>query len=199
LIGTHPGDNRYKRDTVVTKKHVVRRTSPQYGRWNYHPWATGDSILPEARVHVTDGDEVDSSSAVVTDFYTGAESTDGHQGSRIPPRRLNPDAYFSAVSYVWRLGDDHAPLGLGPAIGGSLFPRSRVAAPCPMLAVARSEPYLAKDNPTEEDHFFAPAWDVRLAPLDSAGVQDICSDTAYSSHSLDSLSLEDLRRYVLLP
>jgi hypothetical protein len=68
-----------------------------------------------------------------------------------------------------------------------------------MLAVARSEPYLAKDNPSEEDYFFTPVWDVRLTPLDSAGVQDICNDTAYSNHSLDSLNLEDLRRYVLLP
>jgi hypothetical protein len=103
------------------------------------------------------------------------------------------------VSYVWRLEDNQVPFGLGPAIGRSLFPRSRVAAPCPMLAVARAEPYLARANPTEEDYFFSPDWDVRLTPLDSAGAQDICNDTAYSNHSLSSFNLEDLRRYVLLP
>ena len=68
-----------------------------------------------------------------------------------------------------------------------------------MLAVARSEPYLARDNPTEDDYFFAPDWDVRLTPLDSAGVQTICNDTAYDTLNLSSLNLEDLRRYVLLP
>jgi hypothetical protein len=68
-----------------------------------------------------------------------------------------------------------------------------------MLSVARSQPYLVLQNPTTDDYFFAPDWDVRLTPLDSAGVQEICSDTAYSSHSLNSLNLADLRKYVLLP
>jgi Tfp pilus assembly protein FimT len=198
-VGSHPGNNKYKRDTVIIRKHVVKKTDPQYGRWNYHPWATGDSILPAAKPYVSAGDFVDSSSAYPTDFYTGAESTSGNQGTKLRPRRLNPGRELHAVSYVWRLEDDHAPFGLSPVIGRSLFPRSRVAAPCPMLAVAQSEPYLARDNPTAEDYFFAPDWDVRLTPLDSAGVQDICNDTAYGSHSLNSLNLEDLRRYVLLP
>jgi hypothetical protein len=68
-----------------------------------------------------------------------------------------------------------------------------------MLAVAKSEPYLALSNPAPEDYFFAPNWDVRLTPLDSAGVLDITSDTAYTSHNLNSLNLENLRKYVLLP
>jgi hypothetical protein len=199
LIDAHPGNNKYKRDTVVTKKHVVRRTAPGYSRWVYHPWATGDSILSQAMPYVGNGDFVDSSLTCPTDFYTGAESTRGNQGSKLRPRRLSLGANLHAVSYVWRLGDNQFPFGLGPAIGGSLFPRSRVAAPCPMLAVARSEPYLARDNPSEEDYFFAPDWDVRLTPLDSAGVHDISNDTAYSSHNLNSLNLADLRRYVLLP
>jgi hypothetical protein len=68
-----------------------------------------------------------------------------------------------------------------------------------MLAVARAEPYLARANPTDDDCFFSPDWDVRLTPLDSAAVHKICTDTAYASHSLNSINLEDLRRYVLLP
>jgi hypothetical protein len=193
------GNNKFKRDTVIIMRHVVKRTDPLYSRWNYQPWAPGDSILSGAQSYVGHGDFVDSSSAYPTDFYTGAESTRGNQGTRLRPRRLSPGTELGAASYVWRLGDNQAPLGLGPAIGKSLFPRSRVAAPCPMLAVARSEPYLARTNPTEEDYFFSPDWDVRLTPLDSAGVQGICNDTAYSSHGLVSLNLEDLHRYVLLP
>jgi len=199
LIDCQPGNNKYKRDTVVVQRHVVRRSAGNIGRYNYHPWANGDSILPGSRPYVNNGDFVDSSMGYPTDFYTGAESTRGNQGAKLRLRRLNPGSGLYAVSYVWRLEDDHAPLGLGPVVGRSLFPRSRVAAQCPMLAVARSEPYLAGANPTEEDYFFAPNWDVRLAPLDSAGVQEICNDTAYSSHSLSSFDLEDLRRYVLLP
>ena len=198
-IWSHPGNNRYKRDTVVTMRHVVRRSDPGYGRYNYHPWSIGDSILPGSRPYVNNGDVVDSSSTYLTGFYTGAESTSGNQGTKLRPRRRGPSDDLCAVSYVWRLGDSRSPFGLTPVIGGSLFPRSRVAAPCPMLAVARSELYLARDNPTEEDYFFAPDWDVRLTPLDSAGVYDICTDSAYSSHSLNSLNLEDLRKYVLLP
>ena len=198
-IWSHPGNNKYKRDTVVVRGHVVRRTAPGYSRWVYHPWANGDSILPQAMPYVSNGDVVDSSSAYPTDFYTGAESTSGSQGTKLRPRRLSLGTNLHAVSYVWRLEDNHAPFGLSPAIGRSLFPRSSAAASCPMLSVARSEPYLARNNPTEEDYFFAPDWDVRLTPLDSAGVQDICNDTAYNSHSLNSLNLADLRKYVLLP
>jgi hypothetical protein len=69
-----------------------------------------------------------------------------------------------------------------------------------MLTVARSEPYLARSAPTEYDYFFAPAWDGKLTPLDSAGVDEITNDTAYASHSQGSFdNLEDLRNYVLLP
>jgi hypothetical protein len=197
------GNNRYKRDTVRTMAHVIRVNDPRWDSirsyWTYNPWTNGRPILPGAQPLVDSGDFVDSSYFVKTGFFTGAESTNGNQGPKLRPRRLNPGRELHAVSYVWRLEDDHAPFGLSPVIGRSLFPRSRVAAPCPMLAVARSEPYLARLNPTVEDYFFAPDWDVRLTPLDSAGVQDICNDTAYSSHSLNSFNLEDLRKYVLLP
>jgi hypothetical protein len=198
-IWSSPGNNKYKRDTVVIKRHVIRKSDPRRGKYVYSPWVNGDSILPQAMPYVSNGDEVDSSSAYPTDFYTGAESTSGNQGTRLRPRRLGPGTNLCAVSYVWRLGSNQSPLGLGPAIGSSLFPRSSVAAPCPMLSVARSQPYLVLQNPTTDDYFFAPDWDVRLTPLDSAGVQEICSDTAYSSHSLNSLNLADLRKYVLLP
>jgi hypothetical protein len=198
-VGSHPGNNKYKRDTVVIQAHVIRRTDPRFGAWNYSPWTIGDSILSGAQPYLNKGDFVDSSSAYPTDFYTGAESTRGNQGTILHLRRLNPDRKLYAVSYVWRLGDNNAPFGLGPAIGGSLFPRSRVAPPCPMLAVARAEPHFARTSPSEEDYYFSPDWDARLTPLDSAGVQDICSDTAYASHNLSSIDLDDLRRYVLLP
>jgi hypothetical protein len=200
LLECHPTNNRYKRDTVWTKKHVIRKTDPRLGRYNYSPWVSGDSILNVCKPWVNDsGDEVDSSRAYCTDFYTGAESTSGNQGTRLRARRLDPGASLCAVSYVWRLEDDHAPYGMGPVVGRSLFPRVSAAASCPMLSVARSEPYLALPNPSVEDYFFAPNWDVRLTPLDSAGVRDICNDAAYSSHSLNSLNLADFRKYVLLP
>jgi hypothetical protein len=199
LIDAHPGNNKYKRDTVVIQRHVVRGPAGHSGRWNYHPWATGDSILSGSQPYVNNGDFVDSSRGYPTDFFTGAESTRGNQGARLRPRRSNPGRELYTVAYAWRLGGSSAPFGLGPAIGGSLFPRSRVAPPCPMLAVARAEPYLAKANPTEEDYFFAPDWDVRLTPLDSAGAWEISNDTAYSSHNLGSIDLEDLRKHVLLP
>jgi len=195
------GNNRYKRDTMRTVAHVIKVNDPRWDSirscWTYY--GGGGPVMPGAQPLVDSGDYVDSSYFVKTGFFTGAESTNHAQGAKLRPRRLIPGRDLHAVSYVWRLEDDHAPFGLSPAVGRSLFPRSRVAAPCPMLAVARSELYLARDNPTEEDYFFAPDWDVRLTPLDSSGVQEICSDTAYSSHSLNSLNLEDLRRYVLLP
>jgi hypothetical protein len=199
LIDAHPGNNKYKRDTVVIQRHVVKRTDIGFPRWVYHPWRTGDSILPGSRPYVAQGDFVDSSIAYPTDFYTGAESTRGNQGQRLRPRRLVPGSSLGAVAYVWRLGADQSPFGLGPAVGKMLFPRDRVAAACPLLCVARSEPHLAIDNPTDEDYFFSPAWDVRLAPLDSAGVAEITQDAAYGSHNLSSIDLEELRRHVVLP
>jgi hypothetical protein len=148
---------------------------------------------------IGEGYDIVASGLFYTDFYNGADSTNGNQGTRLRPRRVNPGREFHAVCYVWRLGAGTDPRGLGPPMGGSLFPRSRVAAPCPMVTVARSEPYLNMDNPSETDYFFSPNWDVRLTPLDSAGVQTICNDTAYDTLNLSSLNLEDLRRYVLLP
>ncbi|MEO0108890.1 MAG: hypothetical protein ABIK62_06965, partial [candidate division WOR-3 bacterium] len=187
LLNCHPGNARYKIDTVWIRNYVVRRSDPAYGRWNVGRWQPGDSILPGV---IDSGFEVESSYAYPTDFYTGAESTNHAQGQKLRPRRLNPARGFPVVSYVRRLEDNNGPLGLGPLLARSLFPRVRVAAVCPMFAVARSELFLAKTSPTEEDYFFSPSWDVRLAPLDSTGVQDIVSDTAYRSHNLGDLNLE---------
>jgi hypothetical protein len=200
LIDAHPGNNRYKRDTVVIKKHVCKKADPGRNKWVYQPWANGDSILSAATPYVLgDGDFVDSSTADPTDFYRGAESTSGNQGTLLRPRRQGSGNDLCAVSYVWRLGSSTGPLGLSPAIGRAFFPRASVAAPCPMLAVSASAAYLAKASPTDSDYFFSPSWDVKLAPLDSAGVQEICSDTAYGDHSLNSIDLANLRKYVLLP
>jgi len=44
-----------------------------------------------------------------------------------------------------------------------------------------------------------PGLGVKLAPLDSIGVLEIASDTAYPGHSQSSFNLEDLRKYALLP
>jgi len=146
------------------------------------------------------GYDIVASGVFYTDFYSGAESTTGYLGPRVRVRRVNPDREFHAVSYVWRQGSSTAPYGLNAPMGGVLFPRSTVAAPSPMLTFARSEPYLAVSTPTEYDYFFAPAWDVKLTPLDSIGVVEIISDTAYGGHSRSSFdNLEDLRKYVLLP
>jgi hypothetical protein len=184
-------------DTCWVAKLRVRKGTVAYGSWNVGLWQPGDSILPGV---TDDGFEVESSFAYPTDFYTSAESTVGHKGARVLPRRVNPDREFHAVSYVWRLGAATGPRGLGPLMGRWLFPRNRVAAQSPMLAVARSVPYLATTGPpTEDDYYFSPDWDVRLTPLDSVGVADIVSDNAYDTLGLDSLNLEDLRKYVLLP
>ncbi len=200
LLECHPTNNRYKRDTVWVRKHVVKKSDPCFGKWNTGQWEPGDSILPECKPYVNDsGCVVDSSFAYPTDFFTGAESTRGNQGTRLRTRRLNPGTELYATSFVWRLGSTSTPFGIGPALGGTLFPRSRTAATAPMLAVARAEPYMALANPTDDDFYFSPSWDVRLTPLDSAGAHDITNDTAYANHNLSSFNLDELRRYVLLP
>ncbi len=197
LLNCHPGDARYKIDTVWIENYVVRRSDPAYGRWNVGRWQPGDSILPG----VSDsGFEVESSYAYPTDFYTGAESTRGNQGTRVRPRRLSPDADLFTVSFVWRLGDtSQSPFGPAPRLGRAVLPRERVAAPCPMLSVAQARPYLALASPTEEDYFFSPNWEVRLVPIDSAGVYQITSDPRYEANRLSAINLEDLLKYVLLP
>jgi hypothetical protein len=199
LVDAQPGNNKCKRDTVVIRNRVVRTGDPQYNRYVYHPWVVGDSILPEAMPHVNNGDFVDSSTAVPTDFYCGGESTAGKQGDKHRALRLKAGAKLYAVSYVWQSGDNESPRGLGPVMGKLLFPRDRVAPQSPMLAVARSEAYLAKQNPTVADYFFTPAWDVRLTPLDSVGAWDIVDDNKYHEHHLDTFNLENLRKYVLVP
>jgi hypothetical protein len=143
---------------------------------------------------------VESSFAYPTDFYTGAESTVGHKGARVRPRRVNPDREFHTVSYVWRKAGSSTPYGLGPPMGRAFFPRSAVAASSPLFTIARSEPFMAASTPSGSEFFFIPAWDVRLTPMDSLGVAEITGDTAYSGHTQGSFdNLDDLRNYVLLP
>ena len=85
-------------------------------------------------------------------------------------------------------------------MGGTFFPRSAVAPASPMLSVARSEPFMPLSSPSGAEFFFGPAWDVRLTAMDSIGVVEITSDTAYAGHTHGSFNnLEDLRKYVLLP
>ncbi len=192
LLNTHPGNNRYKTDTVWTHLHLAKRLDTA-GMRNY--------VSPAEQAWLdAHGDDIDGYSWIPTGFYTGAESTVGHKGPRVRPRRVNPDREFHAVSYVWRHGATTAPYGLGPPLGGTLFPRSGVAAASPLMTVARSEPFMPVSSSSGYEYFFAPAWDVKLTPLDSIGVVEITSDSAYAAHSRGSFdNLEDLRKHVLLP
>ncbi|HTW91244.1 MAG TPA: hypothetical protein VMH22_05995 [bacterium] len=81
-----------------------------------------------------------------TGCYTGAESTCGLVGTKVRPRQVNPNREFNTIAYVWYQGATTSPYGLGPALGGKLFPRSKVAAPSPLFAVARSTPYLSYES-----------------------------------------------------
>jgi hypothetical protein len=197
IINAQPGNNKYKIDTCVYVTHRVPKWMP-IGPWSWNNYQDGDSTLPIPGLESL-GLVYDSSTAIPTGFYSGAESTVGYLGPRVRPRRVSPDRGFHAVSYVWRQGASAAPYGLSAPMGGVLFPRSTVAAPSPMLTMARSEPYLTGSAPTEYDYFFAPAWDTRLTPLDSSGALEIANDTAFAGHSRGSFDLEDLRKYALLP
>ena len=198
FIEGHPSNNRYKRDTVWTKKHMAKK--PYINQWIYNYPNTGP-LLDQSKPFVNDsGDVVESSMVVCTGFYTGNESTVGYKGPKVRPRQVNPNRKFHTASYVWRQGGSSSPYGLGAPIGGTLFPRSAVAATSPLFTVARAEPYAGTSSPTAYQNFFTPAWDVRLTPMDSTGVQEICSDTAYGSHTHNSFNnLQDLRKYALLP
>jgi hypothetical protein len=185
----HPGNNRYKFDTCWTSLHLVKRTdtstAPYYGS-------------PQESTYLKEhGDTIKSHYWIPTGFYTGIESTVPIKGPPVRPRRINPDRHFHTVSYVWRQGASSVPYGLGPPLGGALFPRSAVAAASPLFSVAQSVPFLTSGV---TDFFFVPGWDVKLTAVDSTGVQDIVNDTAYASRSRGSFdNLEDLRKYVLLP
>jgi hypothetical protein len=194
LVKCSPTNNKYKMDTCWVKRLRVLKSSVAYSYWNVGKWEPGDSILPG----VTDsGFEVESSFAYPTDFYTGAESTVGHKGARVRPRRVNPERAFHTVSYVWQRGASSSPYGMSPPLGRTLFPRNAVAPASPLFAVAQAVPFLPGGV---TDFFFEPGWDVRLTALDSVGVADITSDTAFASHTQGSFdNLEDLRKYVLLP
>jgi hypothetical protein len=190
LNGTHPGNNRYKTDTVWTHRHMAKRLDTA-GMRNYIP--TAESIYMAQH-----GDDRSSYYWIPTGFYTGAESTVPIKGARVRPSRVNPAREFHTVSYVWRSGASTSPYGLGPPMGGTLFPRS-VAAQSPMMSVARSVPFLPTSSATAYGYFFAPAWDVKLTPFDSLGIVEITGDTAYGTHTRNSFALQDLRKHVLLP
>lgn len=199
FVGAHPSDNRYKRDTVFQADLHVSK-SDTLGQWIYTYPDTG-AVLDSSLIWIRDsGDVVESSMVHVSAIYAGAESTVGHKGGKVRPREVNPAREFHAVAYAWRQGSSTSPYGLGAPMGGTLFPRNRVAATSPLFTVARSEPYLARSAPIAYDYFFTPAWDAKLTPLDSVGVQDIASDTEFPGHSHGAFdNLQDLRKYVLLP
>jgi hypothetical protein len=190
LLRTWPGGNdKYKIDTVWW---VSNRLPKWYDTSWYVPG--GDSV------EFPDSNWVHDSTWFHTDFFAGADSTECHTFDKVSPRRPNPDREYHSVSYVWRHGATTSPFGLGPPLGGSLFPRGKVAAPSPLFTVARSVPYLAIGSPTDYDYYFTPGWDVRLTPFDSMGVLEIASDTAFGTHTRGSFdNLEELRKYVLLP
>jgi len=189
LVNCHPGNNRYKLDTVWTTRHLAKRDDTSSMDDVYPP---GES----AWIH-DHGDDSISHHWIPTGFYTGAESTFPIRGVRVRPRRVNPGRAFHTVSYVWRQGASSSPYGMSPPLGRTLFPRSAVAAASPLFAVAQAVPFLPSGI---TDFFFEPGWDVRLTALDSVGVVDITSDTAFASHTQGSFdNLEDLRKYVLLP
>jgi len=183
------GSYRYKLDTVWTTVHMVKRDDT----------SSMDSVYPPGEtlwIH-QHGDDSITQHWIPTGFYTGAESTVPIKGPRVRPRRVNPDRDFHTVSYVWRQAASDSPYGISPPLGGSLFPRGAVAAASPLFAVARAVPFLPA---TITDYFFEPGWDARLTALDSVGVVDITSDTAFARHTHSSYdNLEDLRKHVLLP
>jgi hypothetical protein len=187
--------------TDMTDTAKWHSDSSQYWGPPYYP-TSGKLLSPRAQYLVDMGYQVKVQQSYFTfswDTVTAAESTNGNQGTRLRPSRLNPGRELHAVAYVWRQGDSRSPFGPSPVMCKGLFPRSRVAAASPLFTVARSIPYLTTVSTTQYDYFFNPAWDVKLTPLDSAGVQDITSDTAYASHSQNSFNLQDLRKYVVLP
>jgi hypothetical protein len=198
ILGAQPGNNKYKIDTCVWVSHRVPKWLP-IGPWSWSGYQNGDSTLPIPGLESL-GLVYDSSKITPTGFYSGAESTVGYLGPRVRPRRVNPARTFHTVSYVWRHGATSAPYGLGPPMGGTMFPRSAVAAASPLFSVARSEPFMPLTSSSGYEYYFTPAWDVKLTPLDSLGVVEITSDSAYPISSRNSFdNLEDLRKYVLLP
>jgi len=189
LLKSWPGgNNKYKLDTCLWVGMRVPKWQP------IGDWLDGDSLLPH------DPDWEWDSTKFYSHFYSGSESTVVHTFRKVSPRRPNPDREYHSVSYVWRQGSATSPHGLGAPLGGTLFPRSAVAAPSPLFTLARSVPYMAVPGATEYNYYFTPGWDVRLTPIDSVGVLEITGDTAYAARTRGSFDhLEDLRKYVLLP
>jgi hypothetical protein len=185
------GNNKYKIDTVW---RVPNNLPKWYDTAWYNPG--GDSVV------YPDSNWIHDSTWFITKFFEGGDSTVTHEFDKVSPRRVNPNRWFHATSYVWRRASS-TPFGLGPPLGGSLFPRNEVAAKSPLVTVARSVPYLAVGSPTEYDYYFTPGWDARLTPFDSVGVAEVVGDTAlggYVVHTCSSFAnLEEMRKYVLLP
>lgn len=198
ILDAQPGNNKYKIDTCVYVSHRVPKWLPT-GPWNWTGYQSGDSALPLPGLEPL-GLVYDSSTIMPTGFYSGAESTVGYLGPKVRPRRVNPNRELHTVSYAWRQGISSSPYGPVPPMGGIYSLRSAAAATRPLFTVARAEPYLTVSDPSGAEYFFAPSWDVRLTPLDSLGVAEITSDTAYAGHSRGSLdNLQDLRKHALLP
>jgi hypothetical protein len=160
----------------------------------------GKAVLPAAQTLISYGYVETNSYFKFTMMYetTATESTKGEQGEKVLPRRLDPDADLHSESFVWRLGQGGGGLGLNPAIAQRIFPASRVGAPYPLLAVARAEPYLDKDNIKDEDYYFAPDWDAKIAPFNPTSADEDSSDQRYRDNHLDEIDLDRLLEYVLL-
>jgi len=192
LLRTWPGgNNKFKIDTCWW---VDNRHPKDLDTGSYLPG--GDSV------EIPDPSWVHDSTKFIHEFYTGADSTEGHVWSKVLPRRPNPAREYHSVCYVWRQQSSTPPHGMGAPLNNRLFPRDQVAAWSPMVTVARSVPYMALPNATEYDYYFTPAWDVKLTPFDSVGVLEIASNTAlggYDLHTRGAYDLEAMRKYVLLP
>lgn len=187
FVEGHPSNNRYKMDTCWTRVHMAKRKDTS----GMHAWSHAESLWVQSS-----GDDSVTERWIPTGFYTGAESTVPIKGTRVEPRQVNPGREFHTVSYVWKNGATSSPYGLGPPMGGTIFPRARVAATSPLLTVARAVPFVAAGT---TDSFFNPAWDAKLTRLDSIGVHDMTSDTAFSGHSRNCFNLDYERKYALLP
>jgi len=192
LLRSWPGgNNKYKIDTIW---YVDNRQPKWVDTASYMPG--GDSV------EFPDPSWEHDSTKFFHDFYKGADSTEGHVWGKVLPRRPNPDREYHSVCYVWRQQDSVSPHGLSAPLGTTLFPRSQVAAPSPLLTVARSVPYMAVAGASEYDYYFTPGWDVKLTPFDSVGVVEITGNTAlggYGVHTRGAFDLEGLRRHALLP
>jgi hypothetical protein len=196
-------DSTFTTENFVDKTNTSLWLSDSSSYWGppYYP-TSGRLLSPRAQNLADMGYNV----IVQQSYFTfslsttlAAESTNNQQGPVVHLRKIAVGVNLSAVSYAWRRGGATAPVGLHPSIGPQLFPQSSVASPSPMLAVARSIAYLAKNNPADSDYYFSPSWDVELTQLDSAGTAQISTNATFVSLGLGSLNLGSLYKYGMLP